>query len=415
MDIPIDTTASRRMRRLAYGVGITVLVSGTAAVSQLEPAAPSVERSGVWVDTVAYGTMIRQVRGPGTLVPEEIRYISAMTSGRVEQILVQPGAEVTAETPLFIMSNPEVPRMAMDARRQLANARSQLISLEAQLESNRLSQELAVTTARTDYREALRTAEANRQLADRGLIPRLDYETSVDHAIQLGERVSLEERRLEHAAAANSAQLAAQRLDIEGLEMLVAIQEGQVDALVVRAGTAGVLRELSLREGEWVAQGGKVAVIVRPGNLKAQLRIPETQIKDVAVGQAASIDTRNGVIPGRVVRIAPGVETGSVVVDVALEGELPPAARPDLSVDGTIEIERIENVIHVGRPAYGQAESTVAFFRLDPDGRHAQRVSVGLGRISVNSVEIRNGLHPGDVVILSDMSQWDGHDRVRLN
>jgi HlyD family secretion protein len=414
VDIPRDTRARRRLRLIGYGVGITVLVTGTAALSQLEPAAPSVDRSGIWVDTVAHGTMVRQVRGPGTLVPEEIRFISALTSGRVEQILVEPGAVVAAETPLFILSNPEVPRLAMDARRQLANARSQLISLQAQLENDRLAQELALTTARTDYREASRKAEANRQLAERGLIPQLDFETSADYAAQLAERVQMEQQRLDFKAASTEAQLAAQRSEIDGLEQMVTLQDGQVDALVVRAGTPGVLRELTLQEGEWISQGAKVAVVVQPGKLKAQLRIPETQIKDVVVGQTAAIDTRNGIIPGRVVRIDPGVASGTVTVDVALDGELPAAARPDLSVDGTIEIERIEDVTYAGRPAYGQAESTVGFFRLDPDGRHAQRVSVNLGRTSVNSVEIRNGLRPGDVVILSDMSQWDEYDRVRL-
>lgn len=414
VDIPRDTRNRRRLKLIGYAVGVTLLVTGTVALSQLEPAAPSVERSGIWVDTVAHGTMVRQVRGPGTLVPEEIRYISALTSGRVEQILVEPGARVTEETALLILSNPEVPRLAMEARRQLANARSQLINTQAQLENSRLGQELSLTSARTEQREAARLAEANRGLAERGLIPRLDFRRSEDHAAQLVERVEMEQKRLDFMAASMEAQLAVQRSEIAGLEQLAALQEDQVEALVVRAGTPGVLRELALQEGEWIAQGARVAVVVQPGNLKAELRIPETQIKDVVVGQRAEIDTRNGVIPGRVIRIDPAVVTGTVTVDVALEGELPAAARPDLSVDGTIEIERLEDVTYTGRPAYGQAESTVGFFRLDPDGRHAQRVSVSLGRTSVNSVEIRNGLRPGDVVILSDMSQWDGYDRVRL-
>ena len=414
MDIPRDTDRRRRLRLIGYGVGITVFVTGTAALSQLEPAAPSVDRNGIWVDTVVHGTMVRQVRGPGTLVPEEIRYISALTSGRVEQILVEPGAIVTPETSLFILSNPEVPRQAMDARRQLANARSQLINLQAQLENQRLGQELAVITADTDHREAARKAEANRQLAERGLIPQMDFQTSADFAAQLGERVVMEQKRLDFMATSTDAQLAAQRSEIDGLEQLLTLQETLVEALSVRAGTPGVLRELNLQEGEWISQGTKIAVVVQPGKLKAQLRVPATQIKDVAVGQTAAIDTRNGIIPGRIVRIDPAVVDGTVTVDVALEGDLPAAARPDLSIDGLIEIERIEDVIHAGRPAYGQPESTVGFFRLDPDGRHAQRISVHLGRTSVNAVEIRSGLRPGDVVILSDMSQWEEYDRVRL-
>ncbi|MQA91994.1 MAG: HlyD family efflux transporter periplasmic adaptor subunit [Gemmatimonas sp.] len=414
MDIPRERKNQRVKRWAIGGAVLAVLVLATAALARLEPAAPSVDRAGIWVDTVREGTMVRQVRGPGTLVPEQIRYISAVSGGRVEQIMVEPGTSVTPDTELLVLSNPEVTLQAMEAQRDLAGSRATVATLRATLENERLNQEAAAATVRSEYREAQRQVTANRELAERGLIPTLDLRRSEDTAAELAERLEIEEQRLEFLAASMEAQLEAQLAEVERLVSLSALQESYVEALVVNPGATGVLRELPLQEGEWVNPGTRVAVVVQPGRLKAELRVPETQARDVAVGQPASIDTRNGLIPGRVVRIDPAVENGTVTVDVALEGELPRGARPDLSVDGTIEIERLENVVYTGRPAYGQAESTVGLFRLDPEGRTANRIGVQLGRSSVNTIEVVNGLQPGDVVILSDMSQWDAVDRVRL-
>ncbi|MEX2571024.1 MAG: HlyD family efflux transporter periplasmic adaptor subunit [Gemmatimonadota bacterium] len=414
MDIPREQKG-RKVRRWAIGGGalLTVLFA-TVALANLEPAAPSVDASGIWVDTVRQGTMVRQVRGPGTLVPEQIRYISAVTAGRVEQLLVEPGTTVTPDTELLMLSNPEVQLQALEAQRQLASTRANMANLRATLENQRLTQEAAVASARSQYREAARQAEANGELAERGLIPTLDLRRTEDAAAELAERLAIEEKRLEFLAASMEAQLDAQRSELDRLEALAVLQNTYVESLAVTAGAAGVLRELPLQEGEWVNPGTRLAVVVQPGRLKAELRIPETQVRDVTVGQPAAIDTRNGIIPGRVTRIDPAVVNGSVTVDIALDGELPRGARPDLSVDGTIEIERLEDVLYTGRPAYGQAESTVGLFRLDPDGREARRTVVTLGRSSVNTIEVVNGLEVGDVVILSDMSQWDAADRVRL-
>jgi HlyD family secretion protein len=414
VDIPRERKNLTAKRWAIGGALGGILLFATVALARLEPAAPSVDRAGIWMDTVRQGTMVRQVRGPGTLVPEQIRYIPAVTAGRVERLLVEPGMTVTPETELLVLSNPEVTIEAMEAQRQLASARANVANLRATLENQRLNQEAAVASVRSQYREANRQVTANRELADRGLIPKLDLQRSEDTAVELAERLEIEEMRLEFIAASMEAQLAAQLSEVERLESLSALQEEYVKSLAVQAGAPGVLRELPLQEGEWVNPGTRLAVVVQPERLKAELRIPETQAKDVVVGQRASIDTRNGIIPGRVIRIDPAVQNGTITVDVALEGELPRGARPDLSVDGIIEIERLEDVVYTGRPAYGQAESTVGLFRVDEEGRYAHRSVVALGRSSVNTIEILNGLEPGDVVILSDMSQWDAVDRVRL-
>jgi HlyD family secretion protein len=396
------------------GAAAGAVLLTTVALARLEPAAPSLDRAGVWMDTVERGTMLRQVRGPGTLVPEQIRYISAVTAGRVERVLAQPGVPVTSETRLVELSNPGVQIQAMEAQRHQAGAEASLANLRAQLENQRLTQEGLVATARATHREAQRQAAVSREMAERGLIPRNDLGRAEDAAEEAAARLAIEEQRLSFMAQSMRAQLEAQVLELQRLQGLTEFQQGYIRSLEVTAGTDGVLRELPLQEGQWVNPGDRLAVVVQPGRLRAQLRVPETQAKDVVVGQTASIDTRNGIVPGRVVRIDPAVENGTVTVDVALDGPLPPGARPDMSVDGTIEIERLDDVLYVGRPAYGQAESTVALFRLEPDGQHARRTNVQLGRSSVNTIEIRNGLRQGDVVILSDMSTWSSADRVRL-
>lgn len=413
MDIPRATT-KKKTRWIVGGAIAGVVLVMSIALARFEPAAPTVELAGVWMDTVERGTMVRQVRGPGTLVPEQIRYISAVTAGRVDRVLAQPGITVEPGTPLLVMSNQDVELQGMEAQRALAGAEAELASLRAQLDNNRLTQEAALASARAQYREAQRQVEVNRQMAARELISRNDLQRSEDEAEELATRLEIEQKRLASLEQSSRAQLQAQEGEIARLRGLAGARQSYIESLQVTAGTTGVLRELTPQEGQWVTPGEQLAVVVQPGRLKAELRIPETQAKDVVVGQRASIDTRNGIIPGRVVRIDPAVANGTRTVDVALEGPLPRGAVPDLSVDGTIEIERLEHVLYMGRPAYGQAESTVGIFRVERDGGHARRVNVQLGRSSVNTIEIRGGLREGDVVVLSDMSAWDSADRVRL-
>lgn len=414
MDVPRNPGRKGRRRWLLIGGAVAALALVTLAVSRLEPAAPSVDRAAIWTDTVQRGTMVRQVRGPGTLVPEQIRFISAVTAGRVERIFAEPGVRVDSGTVLLEMSNPDVARQTLEAERQLAAAQAELVNMRASLENQRLGQEAAMETARSAHREAQRQLQVSEGLAREELIPTVELAQARDRAAEAAERLEIEQKRLRFLGQSMGAQLDGQRVQVERLRGLTEFQRRQAESMRVRAGTTGVLRELPLQEGQWVNPGENLAVVVQPGRLKAELRIPETQARDLAVGQPAAVDTRNGVVAGRVMRIDPAVQNGTVTVDVALTGPLPRGARPDLSVDGTIEIERLPNVLHVGRPAYGQAESTVGLFKMGPEGEEAVRTNVRLGRSSVNTIEIRGGLREGDVVILSDMSQWDAADRVRL-
>jgi HlyD family secretion protein len=391
-----------------------VFATITIAVARLEPAAPSVDRAAVWTDSVKRGTMIRQVRGPGTLVPEQIRYIAAVTAGRVERVHAQPGVEVDESTVLLELSNPDLDRQTLEAQRQLTGSEADYANLSASLENQRLSQEAAVASARSAYRDAERQAKLHEEMAERGLIATMDLSRARDAAEEQRVRLEIEQKRLEFMTQSMRAQLTAQRSQIERLRGIVEFHRQQIESMVVRAGTVGVLRELPLQEGQWVIPGSNLAVVVQPGRLKAELRIPETQARDLTIGQESRIDTRNGVVSGRVVRIDPAVQGGTVRVDVALYGALPRGARPDLSVDGIVEIERLDDVLYVGRPAYGQPESAVRLFRLEPGGASARSVTVRLGRSSVNTIEIIDGLAEGDVVILSDMSTWDAAERVRL-
>jgi HlyD family secretion protein len=414
VDIPRARTGTHRRRYLYVAAVAAVLFVATVAVARMGPAAPRLDGAAVWTDTVKRGTMLREVRGPGTLVPEQIRWISATTAGRVEQILAQPGGRVEPGTPLLVLSNADVQRDALEAQRQLTGAEAERASLAATLENQRLTQEAAVATVRAEQRESARQAEANRELASRGLISRLELQRSEDRAEELSARLRVEEQRLRFLAESLHAQMAAQQSQIDRLRGLADFQRGYVESMRVLAGTDGVLRELPLQEGQWVTPGSPLAVIVRPGRLKAQLRIPETQARDLMVGQPARIDTRNGVVPGRVSRIDPAVQDGAVTVDVALEGELPKGARPDLSVDGVIEIERLSDVLHIDRPAYGQAGGTLGIFRVEEGGRTAVRTDVRLGRSSASTVEVLSGLREGEIVILSDMTAWDREQKVRL-
>ncbi len=413
MDIPREPKGKGR-RWLYVGGGIVAVVVITVALSRLGPAAPSVDRSTIWTDVVKRGEMVRQVRGPGTLVSEQIRWIVALTAGRVERILLDPGAEVDSSTIILLLSNPDVEIQALEAQSQLTNAEAYLVELQTRLEGQRLSQASLVATVRSQCQEATRNLSRDEDLAQQGLISDIELQNSRDRAEELKTRLQIEEQRLEVMTDAVDSQIAAQRAQVTRLRSIAEFKQNLVESMEVMAGVSGVLAEMPLEEGQWVRPGDYLARVVQPGRLRAELRIPETQARDVAVGQRAWIDTRNDTIPGRVVRIDPAVQAGSVTVDVRLEGALPREARPDLSVDGTIELERLDDVLYVGRPAYGQANSLVGLFKVVDDGRGAVRVTVRLGRASVSTIEVIEGLSVGDEVILSDMSAWDEHDRVRL-
>jgi HlyD family secretion protein len=416
MDIPRQIDTRRRfIKRVAIGAGLLLaVVLITVGLSRLKPAAPTVERATVWMDTVKRGEMLRQVRGPGTLVPEEIRWIPAVTEGRVEKRVVLPGTPVKAETVILELSNPELQQSAQDAELQLRAAEAEFANLKVQLQSQLFNQQAQAATVEAAFHQARLQAEADEDLARQGLIADLTRKLSASRAAELATRHELEQKRLKIATGAVEAQLVSQRARMEQSQALYALRRKQVADLKVRAGIEGVLQELPVEVGQRVAPGTNLARVARPERLKAELRIAQTQAKDIEVGQTASIDTRNGLIPGRVVRIDPAVREGTVTVDVALLGELPRGARPDLDVDGTIEIERLADVLYVGRPAYGQPDSTVGIFKLESDGVTAVRVQVKLGRSSVTTIEVVSGLKEGDTVILSDTSAWDAFDRIRL-
>jgi HlyD family secretion protein len=413
MDVP-RTPKPKRGRYAVYGGAGAVLLIATVAVTQLKPAAPSVARSTVIIDSVRRGDMVREVRGPGTLVPEQVRWISAVTSARVERIVAQPGQTVEPNTVLLEMSNPDVQIQALQAQQALSEAQSRLVDLRVQLEGSRLSQEGAVATARTvNVSAAQEKNAADTLLADR-LISRFEYNNRKALAEESNTRLAVEEKRLQLMTRSVNTQLAVQERQIQRLQAIAAFQESRVQALVVRAGEHGVLQELSLQPGQWVNGGTPLAKVVQPGKLKAVLRIGETQARDVALGQTASIDTRNGIVTGHVSRMDPAAQGGTVTMDVSIDGPLPAGTRPDLNIDGTIQLERLRNILFTGRPAIADDNSLVSLFRLDPDGKSATRVAVRLGRVSANSVEIVQGLKGGDRVILSDMSLPDNTERIRI-
>ncbi|HEU4954226.1 MAG TPA: HlyD family efflux transporter periplasmic adaptor subunit [Gemmatimonadales bacterium] len=414
MDIPRAPARRGRKQLLYGGLAVLGLALATAGLRGLKPAAPSVDRAAVWIDSVQRGPLLIEVRGPGTLVPERVRWISAVTAGRVEKRLAEPGQEVNPDTELLELSNPDVQLEALESERQLTVAQGDRVNMRTSLETTRLNQEGNVAAAKSAYLDAQRNAEASSDLARKELISSMEASRAQDRVVELQTRYEVEEKRLAVMTEATDSQLRLQDAQVSRLRAVVDFQRERIRSMKVMAGAHGVLQELPLEVGQWAQSGAVLARLVEPGRLKAVLRIPETQAKDLTMGQPAAIDTRNGIVKGAVARIDPAVQNGTVTVDVRLEGEMPRGARPDLSVDGTIQVERLDNVLHVGRPAYGQANSTVGLFKLAADGREATRVNVRLGRTSVNTVEVLGGLQPGEKVIISDMSRWDGVDRVRV-
>ena len=422
MDVPRPFAAkSRRRRQIIYAaVGVALFASVTMGVSKLKPAAPAVDRSGLWIDTVRRGPMVRQVHGIGTLTPEEIRWIPTITDGRVEKILVRPGTPVKADTVVVILTNPTVEQQAFDAEWKLRAEEAQYHNLEVTLQSQVLDQKANAVKAEQDAADARMKAETDDALEKAGVVSDQARKLSAGSWRQLSIRAEIEQQRFANAQLEREAQLAAEKAKVEQARAMFNLERKQENMLQVRAGMNGILQELTLngstlQEGQQVPAGATIAKVANPNRLKAELKIPETQAKDVQLGQSAEVDTHNGVIEGKVSRIDPSVQSGTRTVDVALIGDPPPGAVPDLSVDGTIDLERIADALLVGRPTYGQEKSTVGLFKLEGDGAAAVRVRVTLGRNSVNTVEILGGLKAGDQVILSDVSRWDQYDRIRLN
>ena len=409
-----DQTRRKRVRRALYGGGgLTVAILITVGVARLQPAAPSVERATVWIDAVKRGPMVREVRGLGTLVSEDLRWIPAASSGRVERILLRPGTHVNADTVILELSNPSLAQEAQDAALKLKAAEAALASLRVQLDADVLQQRAMAASTAADYQKAAMQAETNRELAARNLLSQFTLKQSEVDATALAQRNDIAKAQLTQSMESIQPRIAERQAEIDQARAFAELKQQEVEALRVRAGVAGILQVVPVDVGQQVTPGTNLARIVNPTRLKAEVKIPETQAKDVQIGQPASIDTRNGIAAGRVTRIDPSVQNGTVTVDVALDGPLPSGARPDLSVDGTIELEHLDNVVYVGRPAFGQDQTAISLFRLQPGGI-ATRVQVKLGRSSVNSVEVMSGLNPGDQVILSDMSAWEQFDRIRL-
>ncbi|MCC6989704.1 MAG: HlyD family efflux transporter periplasmic adaptor subunit [Acidobacteria bacterium] len=419
MDIqrPASVAQQKQRKRVLIGVAAALLGAGVSvALGRLKPAAPTVERATVWVDTVKRGSMLRQVRGLGTLVPvdEARRWLPSATQGRVERIILRPGAQVTPDTVILELADPQLQQQLLEAENQLRASEADLASLRARLDTERLNQKSIAATVEADYEQARLEREVNEDLAKDGLVSNLILKQSTVRSESLRTRAQLEKERVSVSEESVRAQLLAQQARVDQLRTLFALRRQQVDQLRVRAGMSGVLEQVPVEVGQQVAPGTNVARVADPTRLKAELRIAETQARDLTIGQVAQVDTRNGIIQGKVARIDPAAQNGTVTVDVALEGALPRGARPDLSVDGTVELERLDNVLYVGRPAFGQENSAVGLFRLDGATGEAQRAQVQLGRSSVNTIEIKGGAKEGDQLVLSDMSAWDAFDRVRL-
>lgn len=407
---------NRRIRQVIYALlGMAAISGATVGLARLKPAAPTVEKGTIWPGEVKRGEMIRNVRGNGTLVPEDIRWIPATVNGRIEKLLVKPGAVVKADTVLLEMSNPELERDLLDAKTQLDGAKADLANQKVQLESARLNQQSQAATVRADYSQAKIDAEAKAQLAKEGLFSELELKKLKSRADELATRDQIEQKRLEIGLDAIKSQVMVYESRIQQFTALYELRRRQLDSLRVRAGMSGVVQEIPAQVGQQVAIGTNLARVADPGRLKAEVRIAETQARDIVQGLRAEIDTRNGVIEGRVLRVAPSAQQGTVLIEVALEGDLPRGARPDMGVDGTIEFERLENVLYMQRPAFGQEKGKITLFKIIEGGKEAVRVPVTLGRSSVSTIEIVEGLNVGDQVILSDTSQYDNVNRIRLN
>ncbi|MFN2513435.1 MAG: efflux RND transporter periplasmic adaptor subunit [Pyrinomonadaceae bacterium] len=409
---------SKLKKRIRNGVVILiglVAVGGiTVGLTKLKPAAPTLDRSTAVIDTVKRGQFTRQVRGIGTLVPQLTRWVPAPADGRLERILVEPGVEVSTGTVIFELSNPQMEQQAIDAEFQMKAAQADKDNLRVRLESDGMTQQSAIATINAEYSQAKMQLETDEVLGKQGLVPLILLKVARVRVQDLANRLKIEQQRLAISSKATRAQMNAQQARIDQLRALAALKRVQVDALKVRAGTNGVLQQVSVQVGQQVTPGFNMARVADPASLKAELRIAETQIKDVRLGQLVEVDTRNGIIQARVSRIDPAAREGTFVVDAELTGPLPASARPDLSVDGTIELERLDNVLHVGRPAFGQGQQTVGMFKLSPDGQEATRTQVALGRNSVSTIEIVSGLREGDQVILSDTSAWDNYNQIRI-
>ena len=420
MDIarPDQSKAKRKKLILYCSLGTLVLIGITIVLARLKPAAPTIERNLVWIDTVKQGQLLRQEHGLGTLVPEEIRWIAARTQGRVDKIILRPGASVTTDSVILQLTNPDVEQAATNAESQLKAAEAEFLNLKVTLQSGVLQAESIAASARADYEQTKLSFAVNEQLFKDGLVSKLDLDLSKVRAEQNATRNEIEQKRFQFAKDTIEPQLAVKQAEVDRLRAIAKLRRDEVDALAVRSSMNGVLQLLPVDVGQQVQPGTNLARVADPTKLKAEIRVAETRAKDIVAGLPATVDTRNGTVEGKVSRVDPSVTNGTVTVDITLTGELPRGARPDLSVDGTIELERLDNVVYVGRPAFGQEGSTVGIFKANGDkstATEAVRVPVKLGRSSVSTIEIVQGLKPGESVILSDMSQWDANDRIKLN
>jgi HlyD family secretion protein len=418
MDIPRIGYRQRKWRRnvLLLLLAAALVAGVTIFVSRLEPALPSVDRSSVWIDTVSRGPLIRDVRGIGALVPEDVRWVPARTDARVEQIVIWPGTEVKADSVILILSSAELEQQARDADAAIKSAQAKLIQLQSELEGERLERQAALTKAQADRDTAEAELQADERLAKGGLISELDYKKARIAATELSANFEVEKQRYEFAKRSIEPRMAVAQTDLDQAKAQAELRHSQVDALQVRSGMTGVLQQIAVDVGQRVSAGTNLARVADNTKLKAQIKIPETQARDIAIGQTAQVDMRNGsIVTGSVARVDPAVREGTVLVDVTFHGiELPKGARPDLSVEGTIELERLADAVYVGRPAFGQDDSTIGLFRLGADGVTATRTKVQLGRGSATKVVIENGLTPGDRVILSDTSAFDSHEKIQL-
>jgi len=417
MDVPREGVRRKKLIRNTIGgvLGLGLIALAGWKVSGLKPAAQNVDAGVLWTDTVKRGSMLRQVRGLGTLVPEETLMLPAINEGRVEKVILRPGAIVKADSIILTLSNPELELAAEDLKWQVKAAEANLRDLRVKLETAHLDLRAAVARVESEFVQNKLKSERDEALGKEGLTPDLTIKLSRAASEESGKRLEIDRKRLEISAASAEAQIAAQQVQIEKLKAAYELKKLQVENLKIRAGVPGVLQQMAVEEGQRVAPGTTLAKVVQPEKLKAEIKIPETQAKDVQIGQIAQVDTHNGIISGKVSRIDPAAVNGNVTIDIRLEGALPQGARPDLSVDGTVELERLTDVLYVQRPVFGQPNSLIGLFKVTPDGKEANRIQVRIGRVSVQTVEILEGLKVGDKVILTDMSQYDGQDRLRLN